>query len=369
MMKISRYISQKIFYTYLILYFGIIGLLFIAQTIRLLKYIPASAIKFGYIFKFGTLLLPNSLYSASGIVGIIVFYSVYNSFLLTSELTSMKASGFSHFKILKPAIFAVIINFVVFFIVTFFITPRANVAFNTGIKNIRDGYILSILKSGEVVKFKNLAIYYQDLQDDKMLNFTILKTNNENDFNEFLSIFAKSAYIEEDLENGSWVVMNFVETSDVKIPKNKKEIIESNVQMAKEMRVQMSSLLTKTNEEGDEKVQARDSDLFVLLKKAHKNELGFDYYFEIYKRISIIYYSIFSCLVVSIGSVFIKTSRGKNGKQKISSIISGSSLVVFSYALPKILIKEGDVFFIGEIVLFLFPVIFLLSFYSFVKRI
>ncbi len=359
--KISKYISQKILYTYLTIYMCIIGLLFIAQTIKLLKYIPASAIKFNYIVKFGLLLLPNSLYAASGIICVIVLYSVYNSFLITSELVAMKASGFSQFKILKPAFITILINFLLFFIIAFFVTPSANKTFEKGIANIRDSYILSILKAGEVVSFKNLGIYYQDLQDNKMLNFVILKTSEEDDFTKFYSIYAKSAYIEENALDGSWVVMNFVEISDIKIPKNEAEQIESNVNTAREMRLQMNTLLTKT-EESQFYIHPREMNLWKLIASSGRSE----YYFEIHKRFSVLYYAIFASMAIIFGLSEIKTSRGKNLKHKVLSIIFAGFFIVCAHILSNILIKQQ--LYLGEYILYLLPVCILFGFYQYMKR-
>jgi lipopolysaccharide export LptBFGC system permease protein LptF len=359
---IERYIGKCLLKQYATVYFGVIALLFIAQTVKILGYIPASAIKFSYVLKFGGLLMPNALYSGSSIISAIALYFTYNNLVTKNEVIAMKSSGMSIYKIAKPAFIGIAICFVLLFTITFFIVPIANKAFDRGVTHIKDEHVLSILKAGDVVSFKNLSIYYQDLEDDNMINFVILKKQKEPDYFQYYTLYAKSAKIKEDV-NGSILVLDFPEISDIKIYNNLNLPIESNTQIAKEMTVSIKSLLdTKTVDK--KYINPRDMNIFQLIQMFDKN--GF--VGEFHKRLSIIYYGIFSSLAIIFSIINIKNNRTNNIRYKLSGLITTGMIIVLSFALPKICFQnENTMLFLKIIINYSTPILVLMAMLRYVR--
>ncbi|QED23925.1 LptF/LptG family permease [Candidatus Deianiraea vastatrix] len=327
---IDKYIQNKIIRNFAIIYMGFIGLMFIIQTLRLLKYIPASAIKVSYVIIFGGLLIPGSLTLVNGIISAIIIYTSYSSMLASNEIIAMKSSGFSQKTIITPAIKFVSLNFTIFSIISCFIHPIANRTFDKMILDIKDGYVLSILKAGEVTHFQNTAISYDDIEGDKMTNFTILQTSHLEDKKQYYALFAKYAKVENSI-HGAYLILEDANISKINIDINNPLNVEKNTNKSSMTRIKMSAIMQKAQQDG--KINEQSVTITELI--ANK-EIFSNYKREINKRILLPYYAIFPSIIIAIGLASIKSNRMKNNKTIILTLTFAVMLIFITFMITKI---------------------------------
>jgi len=356
---ITKYIFSKITNNILIVYGGFIGLLFIIQTVRMLKYIPASAIKLNYIINFGLLLLPGSLFAINSVIMSIVIYISYYSMIQNNELTALKSSGFNKKTIITPSIYILFINFIILLIITFFISPWTNKKFDKAIMDIKDGYILSVLKAGEVIKFNNISIYYKEIEGNSMKDFTILKTSKDSEFSEYYSLYSQYADIENSLD-GAYLVLIKSQIAKIIISNANTEDISKNINNSDITKIKLSTILQK-NEKNKTEIYEKNMSLGHLLSLNTEASRK-----EIHKRIITSYYSIFASFILVLGILNIKNNRNKNHKELNLSLLFCFIFIILSFILPKSALQNIN--FIKLYTIYTLPLISIFVFNKYLEK-
>lgn len=359
-MKITeRYIYNKIIKNAMIVYGVLIGLLFVIQIIRMLKFIPTSSINFFHIFYFGSLLLSNSIVAVHGVASCIILYATYIALIQNSEMVIFRAIGYNDFTIIKSAIRFLGYTMLVMLCFTMFIVPSSHKKFDKLIQNVREEYLLSALKADRLTNFKNLGIYYKDFEDGMMSDFSVIRTVKNNDnMDTIFSLYAKNANIVPD-PDGSIIELYDTQISDITIDGNGK--IDNKTSTSQISRLRVNQLLEKRSNAYNNDQYYRMG-IFELLKK-YKNK---DAKKEICSRILIPYYAFCAGISMVLCLIEIKSHRSRNAKYYIMSVISSGLCIIFSFTLVKFVLRDPT--FVKFLTLLIIPTIIIYISYQYLKK-
>lgn len=357
---VSKYIQAKIFHNASMIYGVFIGLLFIIQAIRMLKYIPASAMKSSHILYFGSLLLPSSLLSTHGIISCSVLYATYLYFINSSEMVAFKSIGYGNKFIISIATRFLILTFFTAFLLGMFVNPSAKSRLDRLILGVKDEYLLSVLKADRLTNFKNTGVYYTEFDGSDMINFTVIRTiKTPDESDKIISIYAEKASIIPDID-GSILVLKNAKTSSVVVGKNGE--IDTKTSSAEVSRIRVSQLLQKSDQKQGN-TQYNQMNLIQLIQNYQDNKVKM----EFHKRLAISYYSFFAGLCVVLCLVSIKSNRGNNKKYHVIAVISASLCIILSFTVTGVLLRKISI--AKTVILYLFPIFIVFFVCKILKRI
>lgn len=353
MVKLSildKYISGKIIKNFFMIYSVVFCLMFIVQITRMTKFIPITAINFSNTIHFGAILMPNFLFVTHGILNSIIIYITYFSLLNSNELIIIKTSGFRNFRISISAIVFSFILFVIFLFVSFFVIPKVSSMNRKFVDDVKDTHLLSVIKADKVNNFKNVFIYYKEIENETMYDLVIYQFNQKNkQERETNVIYSPKAYFEKQNSGVFLVLLNSI----ISTITFKMENIDPKTTTSYISRIKLSSLLDKEDKEDFKDLNPKDMSMKKLINSA---KLGDFFSFkEIHKRISIPCYYFFLNLSMIFLLLEMKISRSKNIKINVFGISMFAIFSILGMTSYIFIIKNYSIF--NQILLYLIPII------------
>jgi len=298
-----------------------------------------------HILSLGSMLIPNAIFNIHGILNCIIFNITFIGLINNNELIMIKSSGISYKEIFKPFIYYLLIFFFILFFVAFYISPSINKNINTAISKIKDQYILSVIKTDIVNEFKNVNIYYQDIKNNKMHNFVIIKKDNKQD--EIMTIFAKEAVIEE-YEDGAYLFLKDSKTVNIKYSSDSN--IEPMLTKSEVSKIKINSLIEKESSVNNAK--SLKSYKINTLFKDYKQDIKIAK--ELHRRLVVLFYSFFAGLCTLSVLSKAKTNRANLNKYISISTISSGFCILFSNVVVNTIIKNYNI--INIFILYSIPI-------------
>ena len=135
---LSNYIFKQIgsYFIYITIFF--ISLIWLIISLKFIEYVTTNGLDFKDFIAMTSLLLPTIIPSITPLTLSLACIFVYNKLANDNELIIIKSSGFSTFKILKPAILLALIIGTINLLLNLYFSPLSKSIFKENQKNLRE---------------------------------------------------------------------------------------------------------------------------------------------------------------------------------------------------------------------------------------
>ncbi|MBE9477241.1 MAG: LPS export ABC transporter permease LptF [Proteobacteria bacterium] len=176
MKLVDRYIVRQLAGPFLFFLFVFGGIIWLNQALRIVDVVVENG-QPGMVFvELSIYLLPRVLESVFPVAAFAASLFLTNRLYAESEYAVMMAAGLSPLVFARPFIIFGAINFVLVLTLANYITPISNNAFQQRQHEIRQEYILQLVKVGEfITPQKGVTFYFGALRDDGLLEDILIR--------------------------------------------------------------------------------------------------------------------------------------------------------------------------------------------------
>ena len=212
-MKIFIYILKSIFYNSIISTLVIVGLVWVSQSFRSIKFILNKGGSFIDFIKLSIFSMPSWLeisFSFGIFFGILITYSKLES---ENELIALKTSGFTSFQLSYPAIFFGCILSIFLFLNLHVLLPYSYTFYKNYENNIRLKSPQAIVSQGNFYNDKDKKIFFaKSIKGNEIKNLFIQDKSRDNQVIEIFSnkgtLFVQNKQIKLMLYDGTKIITN-----------------------------------------------------------------------------------------------------------------------------------------------------------------
>ena len=175
---ISNYIFKQIgsYFIYITIFF--ISLIWLIISLKFIEYVTTNGLDFKDFIAMTSLLLPTIIPSITPLTLSLACIFVYNKLANDNELIIIKSSGFSTFKILKPAILLALIIGTINLLLNLYFSPLSKSIFKENQKNLREDIARIAFKEGSFSNiFQDITIYIEKIVDKNNYDYVFVYDN------------------------------------------------------------------------------------------------------------------------------------------------------------------------------------------------
>tara|TARA_Y100000590_G_scaffold465488_1_gene637933 strand:- start:782 stop:1891 length:1110 start_codon:yes stop_codon:yes gene_type:complete len=175
---ISNYIFKQIgsYFIYITIFF--ISLIWLIFALKFIEYVTTNGLDFKDFIIMTSLLLPTIVPALTPITLSFACIWVYHKLSNDNELIIIKSSGFSSFKILKPAILLSLIIGIVNLFLNLYFSPLSKSMFKENQKNLREDIARIAFKEGRFSSlFQDITIYIEKIVDKNNYEYVFVYDN------------------------------------------------------------------------------------------------------------------------------------------------------------------------------------------------
>ena len=179
---ISNYIFKQIgsYFIYITIFF--ISLIWLIISLKFIEYVTTNGLDFKDFIAMTSLLLPTIIPSITPLTLSLACIFVYNKLANDNELIIIKSSGFSTFKILKPAILLALIIGTINLLLNLYFSPLSKSIFKENQKNLREDIARIAFKEGSFSNiFQDITIYIEKIVDKNNYDYVFVYDNRNKD--------------------------------------------------------------------------------------------------------------------------------------------------------------------------------------------
>jgi len=203
----DRYIIKEISISFFILLLIAISVMTSGNMIKLSEFIINKGVSFGVVFKLMMYLTPYIISFCVPISFLIAVLFTYNRLSIDNEITALKASGISFYKIISPVIYLSITISVISFYFNNNIVPEFSFKMRNLLINIGYEKPEALIEPGKFINFfNNYIFYFKSMEGSELKNITIFDMTNPKTVR---TITAESGKIEKNTKSGVLILKLF----------------------------------------------------------------------------------------------------------------------------------------------------------------
>ena len=173
--RIDRYIIRQLFTATLFVAITLTGVVWLTQSLRFVEMIVNRGLSVPLFLYFTILLLPTFLGIILPIALFVAVLFTYNRLLVDSELVVLRAGGYSHFNLARPALVLSVLITVACYALTLYFIPASYREFKDLQFTLRNSYPTVLLQEGVFNSvMKGVTVYVRDRGDDGELSGIIV---------------------------------------------------------------------------------------------------------------------------------------------------------------------------------------------------
>jgi lipopolysaccharide export system permease protein len=166
MRQYSWYLFKSVFGSFAVILLSLLGLVWIAQSLKIIDMIVNKGIGIGTFLKISLLLVPYFLYLITPIALLIAVIWTLHKLYLDRELVIIKNAGLSNFQIAKPILLLALIITIFNYMVSLSLLPYSYKKFRDLEFFIKNNYASLFLQEGAFnTQVKGLAVYVDSKED------------------------------------------------------------------------------------------------------------------------------------------------------------------------------------------------------------
>jgi len=343
--------------SFLAIIFVFIALIWFSKIAVFIRYITENGIALVDLWKMFLLILPKLLLFGAPISLFIATLMTYQKFSRNNEITILKNSGLSRFKIALPALFIGLLFTIFSFYLSFYLIPFANKELKISRLNLQNNYFKFKVNPKTFEQFKKITIYTK-FQDKRNRLYGIL-IHDQRSVNNILTITAETGKI---IAEKSMILL---EMNNGSIQRFNPTTQKSDILYFEEYILN----LTENNSDNNNQIRWKPQERYLLelvspthiLSDSEKSE----YNIEIYQRFL---YPLFALFLVMIALFFIlQENFTRHGGLKN---IAGATLFAMLFLIVNITITDIVISFdkIINILLINIGIVVLYIFFSYLYR-
>ncbi len=196
----DRYIARLFFYKFTVITVGLLMLIWVSQSLRLLDLIITKGISMLDFLSLTFLLMPALLHVLIPVTSLIALLMLCNTLTHSHEMIIFQISKFSKAQIVKPFVVCLSAVMLLNLIVSNVLLPQANRKFHEMQAYFRNNYIATMIEERTFNSdIKDVTIYIDNKVND--MQFEGIFINDSRQANKKLTIFAKHGELQ--LNNGT----------------------------------------------------------------------------------------------------------------------------------------------------------------------
>ena len=175
---ISNYIFKQIgsYFIYITIFF--VSLIWLVLSLKFIEYVTTNGLAFKDFIIMTSLLLPTVIPALTPLTLSLACIFIYNKLSNDNELIIIKSSGFSTFKILKPAILLSLIIALFNLFLNLYFSPLSKSIFKENQKNLREDIARIAFKEGSFSNlFQDITIYIEKIIDENNYEYVFVYDN------------------------------------------------------------------------------------------------------------------------------------------------------------------------------------------------
>lgn len=167
MTRIDRYIFRQLLTATIFVAVTLTCVVWLTQSLRFIEMIVNRGLSIPLFVYFTLLLLPNFLSICLPVALLVAVLFIYNRMLTDSELVVMRAGGFSHFRLARPAILLAALTTVVCYALTVYFIPASYRTFKDLQAALRHSFPVILLQEGVFnTVIKGVTVYVRQRSAD-----------------------------------------------------------------------------------------------------------------------------------------------------------------------------------------------------------
>jgi len=203
----DRYIIKEIFISFFVLLLIAITVMTSGNMIKLSEFIINKGVSFGVVFQLMMFLTPYIISFCVPISFLIAVLFTYNRLSIDNEITALKASGISFYKIIAPVIYLSVIISVISFYFNNKIVPEFSFKMRNLLINIGYEKPEALIEPGKFINFfNNYIFYFKSMEGEELRNITIFDMSNPKTVR---TITAERGKVEKNNKSGILVLKLF----------------------------------------------------------------------------------------------------------------------------------------------------------------
>lgn len=196
MLQYQSYIFKNLVHATLMVTFGLTGIVWLMQALKLVDFIVNQGIPMGMFLKLSLLLMPSLMMMVLPVALAVACIFWYHRLKTESELVILQSAGLSKLQLAIPALMVAFCATVIGYIISLTILPISSKEFREMQFYLRNNYVSVLLQEGVFSSPVNgLTVYVRERDNDQM--FKGILVHDGRDRNAPITMMAEKAKLEQ----------------------------------------------------------------------------------------------------------------------------------------------------------------------------